>query len=104
VERYSIAERFLAGYEFGDWAKSEFLKRSRGFSISLSEESFRGHSALGAKGKRRLVGSLPLIGEIIKLYSWYCEQEDKIFLLEMKAKKDIMIFEEVKESIRCHSS
>jgi hypothetical protein len=104
VERYSIAERFLAGYEFSDWAKREFLKRSKGFSLSLQEESFRGHLALGAKGKRRLFGELPLIGEIIKLFSWYCEKEDKIFLLEMKTKKDIMIFEEVKESIICHSS
>ncbi|MGC9003879.1 MAG: hypothetical protein ACP5KZ_04135 [bacterium] len=103
MERYSIAERFLAGNDFWDWAKAEFIKRSRGFSLSFLEESFRGHPALSARGKRRLVGSLPLIGERIALYAWHCPDEDKIFLLEMRTKKDIMLLDEIKESVRCHS-
>ncbi|MBC7326589.1 hypothetical protein H5T87_00540 [bacterium] len=103
VERYSIAERFLAGYNFYDWARSEFLKRARGFSISISEENFRGHRALIGKGKRRLFGTIPLIGEAMTLFSWHCEQEDKIFLLEARSKKGIINIEEVRQGIRCHS-
>jgi len=103
VERYSIAERFLAGCDFKDWARAELSKRARGFSLSFYEEKFRNHPSLGAKGKRRLVGTLPFIGESIHLFTWHCREEDKIFLLEMRGKKDIMSLEEVRENIRCHS-
>lgn len=104
VERYSIAERFLAGVDFKEWARADFLKRARGFSLSFYEEEFRGHPSLGAKGKRRLVGTFPLLGEFVHLFAWHCRDEDKIFLLEARGKKDIMFFEEVRDSIRCHSS
>ncbi len=104
VERYSIAERFLAGGNFKDWARAEFSKRARGFSLSFYEEAFREHPALGAKGKRRVVGALPLLGEFAHLFAWHCREEDKIFLLEMKGKKDIISIEEVRENIRCHST
>lgn len=102
VERYSIAERFLSGYDFKDWAKAEFLRKGRGFSLSFYEEEFRGHPSVGARGRRRLIGTLPLIGEAIHLFAWHCKEEDKIFLLEMRGKKDIMPIEEVRDNIRCH--
>lgn len=104
VERYSIAERFLAGVDFRDWAKADFLKRARGFSLSFYEEEFRGHPSIVARGKRRLFGTLPLLGDAIQLIAWYCEDEDKIFLLERRGRKDIISLEEVREGIRCHSS
>lgn len=103
IERYSIARGQLKSASLENWWENQVRRRLNGFSLIWYNEEYMGHKAMGAKGKRKIFGTMPPFGGFAHIYCWHCEEEDKIFLLEGRSKKESAFLEEVRDTIVCHS-
>jgi hypothetical protein len=115
VHRLSLAHMLLKGTSLEAWYPVFFKKQLKDVVVEVQEEEVRGHSGLKMVGKphsrwRQLLRPLPWLNPRPRNYLdgrvWYCEESNKIYIVEhLFRKKDEAgdLVERVIDGYICHA-